>query len=135
MVKVRVLEINGRNIDIELRELKEDQVKLQQDSLPFESQQIFTIAVKKLKNKVTLKRRPCLIHVAGKSSFTSYKEITEDFEGITNRDRKQFVMRSLARALTNIKPISTTQFIVICALIGLSIAIMILGFSGKIGSL
>lgn len=132
MTKVRVLEINGKNIDVTKRTLKEDRVSIGKEELPFKSEQIFNMAVK-VGNKVSIRRKPTLIHVAGKSTFTEYKELDENLEGITNKDRKNFVLRMLARAITNVKPISTSMFLVLLGVGIVNIIIMILGFSGRIG--
>jgi len=135
MTRIKILHIKGKNIDIEKRDITKegDAVKFKEgDKIPFNSDMIFNLATKSFKNKVAIKRKPALLYNSGKKTFLKIGENDETVEGITNEDRRQFTYRSLARALTKVKPISMTQFIIIIALQMVLIGLVILSIRGGI---
>lgn len=116
-----------------MRTLKDDKIVFDKgEELPYQSEDVFNIAVRQFKNKLPLKRKPCLIHVKGKVGFTHYAELGEELEGITNKDRSEFVKRQIARALSKVKPMSTMQFVIMGALLVAILIINILSATGRI---
>lgn len=125
--KIRVLQINGSYMDLLRCEIVADKVVIikNKEEIPYDSEGLFQLAIRKLKNRIALKRKPVLLHVKGKSTFTKTTGVQETIEGITNTDRRNFVYRSLAYALLKVKPISMLQFIIL-ALIGCANIVLIL---------
>lgn len=125
MVKIRVLKINGDNIDIERCKIDKNNVTIGKETKEFSSSQVFRLGAKKAGQ--VIKRRACLLFNTGKNSFYTIKDAEGDeLEGVTNKDRKKYVDKQIADALSEAKPMSNAMFFVLLGVGILNIVIMIL---------
>lgn len=132
--KIRVLQINGSNMDILKCKIDGDKVIIEKGKaeIPYDSDSLFQLALRKFNNKIALKRKPALLHVKGKSNFTKVVGIQETIEGITNNDRSNFVYRAIAYALLKVKPITMAQFIILAG-IGIANIVALILLVGRMG--